>query len=354
MLGLYVHIPFCRQKCFYCDFFSVKYEEHLAKKYVAAIIERAAQYKNFKLDTIYIGGGTPSALSKNQIEELLKGINDTFNLSLLKEYTFELNPESSSKEKFELLRKYGVNRVSIGLQSDDDVYLKSLGRVHNFYQFVSALETARNAGFENINLDLIYGFPNQTLTQWRQTLLNAVSFNCPHISLYPLSVERNTFFYKKAIMTDDDLQKQMYEKSCEILSLNAFEHYEISNWAKENRYGLHNLNYWRNCQYLALGAGASGYFKGHRYKNTTDIKKYIGADEIKTEIETIDDKTFETESVILGLRLLNEGVSETQFKNKTQVLQELLDAKILVKENNKIKLSRDYVFISNSVLSRLV
>ncbi|MDR2191847.1 MAG: radical SAM family heme chaperone HemW [Endomicrobium sp.] len=354
MLGLYVHIHFCRQKCFYCDFFSVKYDKYLAQKYVAAIAKHALQYKNIQLDTIYIGGGTPSVLCENKIEKLLESINNAFNLRQLKEYTFELNPESASEEKFEILKKYGVNRISVGLQSDYDAYLKSLGRVHNFSQFIAALETAKKVGFENINLDLIYGFPNQTLEQWRHTLLNAVSFDCPHISLYPLSVEENTPFYKNAITTDDDLQRQMYEKACEILSSNGFEHYEISNWAKKNRQSLHNSNYWRNCQYLALGAGASGYFKGQRYKNTADIGKYIAGGKIKTEIENIDGKTFETESIILGLRLINEGAPETIFKNKTQILQELLDAKMLVKEKGRIKLSRDYIFISNLVLSRFI
>ena len=354
MLGLYIHIPFCRKKCFYCDFFSVKYDEYLAKKYVAAIIEHAKTTNAAAIDTIYIGGGTPSVLSDNQIEKLLQGITDTFNLSQLKEFTFELNPESASKEKFEILKKYGVNRVSIGLQSDDDIYLKTIGRVHNFSQFVIALNNARDAGFENINLDLIYGLPGQTLKQWEQTLLTAVSFNCPHISLYPLTVEENTVFYKNNIKTEDGLQKQMYEKACEILSANAFTHYEISNWVKPGKESLHNSNYWRNYQYLALGAGASGYFNGQRYKNTADIEKYINGGEIRTEVENIDEKTFETESIILGLRLLNEGVPETQFKNKTQILKELLDAKMLVKENEKIKLSQDYVFTSNSVLERFV
>jgi len=274
MLGLYIHIPFCRKKCFYCDFFSVKYDEYLAEKYVAAIIDHAKAF-NSAVDTIYIGGGTPSVLSENQIETLLTGIAEAFNLSQIKEFTFELNPESASKEKFKILRKYGVNRVSIGLQSDDDVYLKTIGRIHNFPQFIAALENARNAGFKNINLDLIYGLPGQTLMQWEKTLLNAVSFDCPHISLYPLTVEENTFFYKNNIKTDDGLQKQMYEKACEILSANGFSHYEISNWAKPEKESLHNSNYWRNYQYLALGAGASGYFNGQRYKNTADIEKYI-------------------------------------------------------------------------------
>jgi oxygen-independent coproporphyrinogen-3 oxidase len=240
------------------------------------------------------------------------------------------------------------------LQSDNDINLKSLGRVHNFYEFVSALENARAAGFENINLDLIYGLPNQTLRQWEQTLLNAVSFNCPHISLYPLSVEPDTPFYKNGVKTDDGLQKYMYEISCEILSMHNFSHYEISNWAKKNKFSLHNLNYWRNMEYIALGAGAAGYYQRQRYKNVCDIEKYIAGGEIKTEIEKIGNETFETEAIILGLRLLDEGVAQDKFKNKRQILQKLLNDKMLVKENDRIKIAPDYVFISNSILSQFV
>ncbi|MDR1942390.1 MAG: radical SAM family heme chaperone HemW [Endomicrobium sp.] len=360
MTGLYIHIPFCRRKCFYCDFFSVKYDETLADKYIGSLGAHAAQYLKTAIDTVYIGGGTPSVLSENQIEKLLNLIAGAFDLSGLKEFTFELNPESASKRKFGILRSAGVNRISLGLQSDDDTSLKLLGRVHDFKTFVSAVDDARDCGFENINLDLIYGFPGQTLKEWKRALVNALSFKSPHISLYPLSVEQGTPFYDRGVQTDDALQKDMYEAAEQEFAKAGLIHYEISNWAKRGFESLHNLNYWRNSDYLALGPGACGYFGKARYTNVKNIKEYIDlirlGDDVRTDVEIIDEKTFETENIILGLRLLEEGVHRKNFKSpaNTAALEEFLRQKILICDSEKIKLAKEYVFVSNQVLSKFI
>jgi oxygen-independent coproporphyrinogen-3 oxidase len=359
--GLYIHIPFCRKKCFYCDFFSVRYDEESAGRYVKAVTAHALKYSKTKIGTVYIGGGTPSVLLPSQIDNLLKGVCESFDASGLKEFTFELNPESASKEKFAILKNSGVNRISLGLQSDDDASLNLLGRVHDFKTFVSALDAAEISGFENINLDLIYGFPGQTLKDWKRALSVALSFGVAHISLYPLSVEEGTPFYGCCVRTDDALQRKMYDAASEEFEKAGFIHYEISNWAKRGFESVHNSNYWRNLSYLALGAGACGYFGGVRYTNAGGVQEYVdsvfsGREIKKTDIEIIDKKTFETETIILGLRLLEEGVSRDCFKTAENVLalEELLRRKTLVCDNGRIKLAKDSVFVSNQILSNFI
>lgn len=353
MLGLYIHIPFCKQKCFYCDFFSVNYNNSLADKYISSIINHSKKYKNTKIDTIYIGGGTPSVLSVKQIKTLLENISKIFNINKIKEFTFELNPESATKEKLQLLKNLGVNRLSIGLQSVDDKDLKQLGRIHNFKTFSNAFNMAKKAGFENINLDLIYGLPNQTLKEWEKVLKKALKFNSAHISLYPLAIEQDTKFYLNGTSTDDEVQRLMYDKSVKMLEKSNYIHYEISNWAKKGKESIHNSNYWRNFEYIGLGAGACGYYNKTRYKNIANIQKYIENPNILQEKELVSSKTKETEAIILGLRLLKEGIDMSKFENKKNIenLKKLLNENILIKNKNIIKIHKNYVYTSNSIFS---
>ncbi|AKL97479.1 radical SAM family heme chaperone HemW [Endomicrobium proavitum] len=356
MTGLYIHIPFCKQKCFYCDFFSVKYDNALADKYVEAVISHAGQYKPVKVSTIYIGGGTPSVLSEKQIAQLLTSINKTFDISLLTEFTCELNPESVTPEKLKILKDNGVNRLSIGLQSSQDKDLQALGRIHNFDTFAQAFKFARETGFNNINLDLIYGLPNQTLSDWQKNLNEALQFNSEHISLYPLTIEPNTPLYANGTSTDDTLQRRMYEAAAEIFKKAGFKHYEISNWAKAGKESIHNSNYWRNAEYIALGAGASGYYNKKRYKIVEDIEKYIKQINLFIDEEVITDDICETETIILGLRLLNEGVDVKYFKSAAHkaALERFLSQKLLVLKNDRIMLAKNAVFTSNQILSEFV
>ncbi|MBQ3833992.1 MAG: radical SAM family heme chaperone HemW, partial [Elusimicrobia bacterium] len=275
MKGLYVHIPFCRRKCFYCDFVSVGYDENFVNKYLTALEKEAEKYKTEKLKTIYIGGGTPSVLSVYQLDTLISIIKNNFDVSNICEWSFEANPESITKEKLCLLLQSGITRLSFGLQSVFDDRLRILGRLHNYEDFKKVYFLARETGFDNINIDLMFGVPEQTIDEWGKTIKEVLYLNPQHISLYPLTIEEGTVFYKNNVFVDTDMQAQMYKNTCEILKENNFEHYEISNWAREQKYSHHNKLYWQNKEYIGLGAAASSYYKRYRYKNETNILKYI-------------------------------------------------------------------------------
>ncbi|MDR1400782.1 MAG: radical SAM family heme chaperone HemW [Endomicrobium sp.] len=360
MLGLYIHVPFCSQKCLYCNFFSVRYNDVLANKYVCALSRHAAKFKGKKIDSVYIGGGTPSVLSLRQLQQLSQSLHGTFDISEVREFTFELNPESVSKEKLRFLREIGVNRLSVGLQSVEDMSLKFLGRLHDFKTFCSVYDMARKENFDNINIDLIYGLPNQTLRDWEQVIKKTLAFNSEHLSLYPLSVERNTPFYRSNVITCDDVQRHMYDRAAEDLANKGYIHYEVSNWSKQNRESFHNTNYWRNFEYLGLGAGAAGYLGRERYKNIEDVSRYVDLlkDGCNVEIENeyIDGKIYEVETIILGLRLLNEGLDVSYFKKPKHysVLLECLEDGTLKIEYDKVKLTEKCVFIFNHIASKFV
>lgn len=357
MKGLYIHIPFCRQKCFYCDFFSLKYIERLAGQYIKALSIHAGGYKNTAVDTVYVGGGTPSVLSESQIKLLMKTVVDRFDLKSVREFTFEMNPESCCEKKLGILKDSGVNRLSLGLQSSDDKILKVLGRAHDFAAFKKAYKQVGRAGFDNFNLDLIYGLPGQSAQDWEKELETAVGFGCGHISLYPLSIENKSVFFQKGVQTDDNLQRRMYEKAEDFLAGKGYCHYEISNWSKPGKQSLHNGNYWRNFEYIALGAGASGYENRYRYSNIGNIEKYIElvskSMSAKSENIFIGDKEYEAEKIMLGLRLLDEGVDIKDFSGQDSlaVLGKFLKENLLVNDGGKIKLSKNAVFTSNIIMS---
>jgi oxygen-independent coproporphyrinogen-3 oxidase len=360
MTGLYIHIPFCRQKCFYCDFFSTRYNVDLSDKYIDSLIKHSKKFKNKKISSIYIGGGTPSVLSSHQIQKLLSSLNNIFNFTEVKEFTFELNPESVSKEKLHILKEFGVNRLSIGLQSVEDKSLKYLGRAHDFKTFCTVYDMARNNEFDNINVDLIYGLPDQTVSDWKSVLEKTLLFKSQHLSLYPLAIEKSTPFYKEGVVTCDKLQREMYDKTVEILERRGYVHYEISNWTKKKKESFHNTNYWRNLEYIGLGAGACGYLDKNRYKNIESIEKYINFIEnnlgCTIENEYIDEQLYATETIILGLRFLSEGLSVKCFNSTKhkEVLLKCLKEKTLIQEEDKIKLAKEFVFLFNQVVSEFI
>ena len=357
MLGLYVHIPFCTRKCFYCDFVSVAYVEELATNYLIALEKEAEKYKGERIDTIYVGGGTPSTLSVDQLKQTAKIITSCFNVSNCKEITVELNPESATKEKLKLLFDARVTRISFGLQSIYDQNLTVLGRLHNYEKFKQAYYDARETGFDNINIDLMYGIPNQTLNSWEKTLREVLKLESQHISLYPLTVEPNTPFYKKKVEPNTDLQAKMYDFACSFLKESKFEHYEISNWAKEKKYSLHNKLYWRNKGYIGLGTSASSYYKRYRYKNNTNVIKYIenilNNKNIIIEKEYITDELYNKEKIMLGLRLA-EGVDIKYFENNKNVLNKYVNENLLVVENDRVKFTQKALFVSNSILADFI
>jgi len=274
MYGLYVHIPFCKKKCKYCDFTSIKYDTGLAGIYTRALIEEAQRYKGVSLATVFIGGGTPTTLTLENLADIFKSIYKNFDCQL-SEITVEANPESLSKEKLQLLKSLGVTRLSIGVQSFSNEELASLGRVHNSRDFWVALENARQTGFMNINIDLIYGLAGQTLREWQNNLKSALCARTEHISIYPLTVEPDTDFFKSNVKTEENLQSDMYEWTLDFMENAGYEHYEISNWALPGYRSSHNMIYWQNGEYIGLGTAAASYLNGKRWKNECNVKEYI-------------------------------------------------------------------------------
>ncbi|MDR0915477.1 MAG: radical SAM family heme chaperone HemW [Endomicrobium sp.] len=361
-VSLYVHIPFCYSKCFYCGFFSIKYSQLIVDEYITALIKEMQHFQEQSIHSVYIGGGTPSILSIKQMQRLLNAIGKFFNLNKLQEFTFEVNPDSISIDKLKLLKSFCVNRLSIGLQSINDKLLTYLGRTYNFQLFLKIYEAARKEAFNNINIDLIYGFPKHIMNDWIQTLSTVLSLNSEHLSLYPMSIEMNTVFYKKHFNIDNKLQRKMYDIAVKMLNYNKYVHYEISSWEKRNNKSIHNVSYWNNCEYIGIGAGACGYINHIRYKNIDNVPKYISLIKtnninVKIEHEKINKATHILESILLGLRLLENGVNIKFFKLYKQhylALKKCLNNKTLINNAGKIKLNPKYIFVSNQILKEFV
>jgi oxygen-independent coproporphyrinogen-3 oxidase len=341
-VSLYLHIPFCKRRCLYCDFVTVSGKNHLIPSYLDAlekeIQEAASALPSYaRVHTIYFGGGTPSLLPANLTVKLLDQIRSLFPVQEEMEITLEMNPGTLQLGFLEGLRETGVNRLSIGLQSAIDSELRSLGRIHNFNQFLETFASARKLGFENISVDLIYGIPGQTVDSWSVTLKKCLELEPSHLSLYSLNIEEETPFGRMVAegaleLPDGDLMADMYEYATDKLAERSFEQYEISNWASRKPDGsihpsLHNLQYWRNLPYLGFGTGAHGSAGGVRTSNTTQIEDYLqraASGEKKpyplgfasSEWQAIDKFERMQETMMLGLRLTEEGLSEVEFARR--------------------------------------
>ncbi|MBI4297034.1 MAG: radical SAM family heme chaperone HemW [Chloroflexi bacterium] len=281
-LSLYIHIPFCRAKCLYCNFNSYPGLEALIPDYVSALIEEtglwAVEVRSYQVQTIYLGGGTPSLLNPGEVAQILGQARATFSVATEPEVTLEANPGTVDQAWLEAARKAGVSRLSLGVQSFQHGFLRLLGRIHTTAQARQAFRWARQASFDNINLDLIYGLPHQTLLQWRSDLEAALALSPEHISLYCLTLEPGTPLadaLPPQARPDPDLAAEMYALSEDMLGTEGFDHYEISNWAREGRRCRHNLTYWHNLPYLGLGAGAHSYLHGYRFANAASPQDYI-------------------------------------------------------------------------------
>ena len=310
--SLYIHIPFCESICDYCDFSKLQYFRNFADKYLLALEKELAERVNNKdLKTIYIGGGTPTSLDDDQFETLLKMV-EPYSKKVV-EYTVEANPESLTLSKIKLLKKYGVNRLSIGVESTDDQILKSINRKHTFADVRDATKIARENGIENINLDLIIGLPNVSEKMLLKDIKNILSLNPDHISCYSLTVHEHTVFYINGITEPiEEFAYDAYKYIDAELKKAGYIHYEISNWSKPGRESKHNLTYWNNEKYYGIGLSASGYIDDIRYKNTTNFNKYISfINEIDEEIVTKKDE-IEYE-IMLKLRT-KYGLDLEQFK----------------------------------------
>jgi len=324
-LGIYVHVPFCRSKCQYCDFYSLATkEDKIIDGYLDAVcdhIKEAGELApNYKVDTIYFGGGTPSFFGADGMAVILTTIRRNFDVDNNAEITFECNPDSVSDRLLHRLRAEGFNRVSLGIQSDDDEMLKKLGRPHNYAQAVGAYHRIRKAGFRNVSVVLMYGLPGQTLLQWQETLDSVLRLLPEHISCYGLKVEEGTPFaeMKDALnLPDDDLQAEMYLTAVEILQSRGFKQYEISNFCRRNMYSRHNMKYWTGGEYLGFGPSASSDFAGKRFTLKRDLQAYIAAirdgGDIMEEMEEIPMRERAGEYLMLRLRT-SMGIDRSEYE----------------------------------------
>ncbi|GAB4308619.1 MAG: radical SAM family heme chaperone HemW [Phototrophicales bacterium] len=368
-LSIYLHIPFCTTKCTYCSFNTYVNIEALIPNFVEALIQEikiiGASNIYHTVHTIYFGGGTPSLLTIDQFDAILAAITQSFSVLNEAEISIEANPNDLSVNYLKELRRLGINRLSIGMQSAIDQELNLFARRHDNQTVVTAVQQARDAGFNNINLDLIYGFPYQTLTTWEKSLEQVLSFSPEHISLYALGLEEGTPLKSwvekgKLPLPDDDLAADMYEFATEVLR-QTYLQYEISNWAKSGFECLHNLQYWRNAPYIGLGPGAHGYANGIRYSTILSPQQYIqllkNANEPKLQFPItpavhdytlVDQSTEIAETLITNLRLLHEGVHLSDFEHRFGVSLMQLHGNLLKKfeKQGLLQITKDRVLLT--------
>lgn len=356
----YIHIPFCNKICSYCDFCKMYYNKELVDKYLNALEkEIELLYKNEVLETIYIGGGTPSCLSIEQLEKLFK-ILEKLKKSKNMEYTIEGNIDSTSLEKLKLYKKYGINRLSFGIETINKKQFSFLNRNISLEDTKKTIEIARKLDFNNINLDLMYALPNETMEDLEKDLEFLMSLNVEHISTYSLIIEEHTMLYNQKVKNiKEDIDAKMYEYICKILNKNNYIHYEISNFSKEGYYSKHNTCYWDNKNYYGFGLGSASYIKNKRINNTRNIKDYLNGKYIKEEEIIYDDDKIDYE-IILNLRK-KEGINLDDFKNKFhKSLKKIYDYKYLVEKNfiqeknNHLFIPEDKWYISNEIITRIM
>ena len=370
-ISLYIHIPFCAQKCLYCDFPSFARKDHLRKAYIEAlnkeIINLREKHNNLEINTIFIGGGTPSVLEADELECLLKEVAK-LNMAKDIEYSMECNPGNLTEEKLEVMKKYGVNRISMGLQAKQDNLLKGLGRIHNYKTFKENFLLAKKVGFNNINVDLMFGLPNQRLNEWEETLREIISLEPAHISAYSLIIEEGTAFYNlyendKLKLPTEEEERKMYHLAKKILEENGFNQYEISNYAKEGKECRHNLAYWNMDNWIGVGSAAASYINGKRIKNISSVEGYINSINEKREAveEIINNSKNDNmeEFMFMGLRKIN-GIDENEFKNRFsmnindvygEILNKYIDEGFLIRKSGRIFLSEKGIEISNIIMA---
>jgi len=379
-VSLYIHIPFCRAKCAYCDFNSYPGLDHLFEKYVCALqteMRWGSWRRSLKVKTIYLGGGTPTVLLLTFLDEVLNACREHFIVAEETEITVEANPGTVDGSYLAGLLEMGVNRLSLGAQSFRDDELRLLGRIHTAAQAVESYRLARQAGFGNVNLDLIYGLPRQTLSSWQATLRQTIHLRPDHLSLYCLTVEDDTLLGERIArgelpVPDPDLAAEMYTLAEEALDRAGYVHYEISNWAQPGHECYHNLTYWRNRSYLGLGAGAHSYFDKKRWYNVLSPAEYnarLQADwqgpflpSVK-EVEEIDETLEMAETMILGLRLVEEGVRLVDFRERFgrelmdvygREIGEMRQAGLLEVDGERVRLTARGRLLGNEVFQRFL
>lgn len=325
-VGIYVHIPFCKQKCKYCDFISFDDKQEVQEKYIECLIKEIdnCEHKGVEVNTIYFGGGTPSFLESNLIIKVLNCIKDRFILQKNCEITIEINPGTVDKRKLEDYFKAGFNRVSIGLQSTQNRLLRTIGRIHTYEEFENCYQDVKNVGFENINVDLMLGLPTQSLGELEESIIKVADFNPNHISLYSLILEEGTVLKKDIeaglyTLPSEDEERKTYHLAKNLLEQNGYIQYEISNFAKKGFESRHNVNCWKQKEYLGFGLAAHSYFEKIRFSNTEDFNKYIESQKENVQInETQTAEMQKKEYMLLGFRLL-KGISISEFERKFEI-----------------------------------
>ena len=358
--SLYIHIPFCEHICGYCDFTKLFYNEKFSKLYLEALFEELDSYKIGKMETIYIGGGTPTSLSDEEFDRLLCKASSYLDKDA--EFTCEANVENLSSEKLALMEKYGVTRLSIGVQSSHDERLKSLGRCHSFLDAIKVVNEAKKHNFDSINVDLIYGFPRESIDELKEDLENILALDVDHISIYSLSVLPGTIFYNNKVKEQNqDESRDFYDLILKTLREHGYERYEVSNFARNKKYSRHNLTYWQDKQYYGVGLGASGYIGDVRYTNTKSLDKYL-KHEFIAEKEVVTPE-LDLEYYLLTNLRLEKGFSRQEFKDrfgvdfvskyKDEVLSLEKKSQIIVSDD-RIMLSDEGLLIMDSILIKLI
>lgn len=378
-LELYLHIPFCVKKCNYCDFLSAPAGEETRAAYVDALLEEIRGFdepEDYEVVTVFFGGGTPSILPGQAIFRIMEALREKFSFRKEAEITLEANPGTVDKEKLSFYKKAGINRLSFGLQSADAEELKKLGRIHTWEKFLESFQLAREAGFSNINVDLMSALPGQTKESWEKTLRQVLALQPEHISAYSLIIEEGTPFYQlyekdverrdageePELIPSEEEERAMYEATGRILKEQGYLHYEISNYAKPGCECRHNLGYWQRRDYLGFGLGASTLLNPVRYKNTEDLEAYLGGDFSKKEFFVLTKDNQIEETMFLGLRVL-EGVSKEQFREQfscelrvvyRKELEKLEKEGLLEEEGDFVRLTSRGIDLSNPVLAEFL
>ena len=376
-LGIYIHIPFCKKKCEYCDFISFSDKYGQVQVYIEALCKDIKKYavdvKEYSINTIYIGGGTPSHIDANYIKQILAEIKNNYNVSEKCEITIEVNPGTINKEKLLVYKEIGINRISIGLQTTHTRLLNLIGRIHSFEEFSYTYSIAREIGFKNINVDLMLALPTQTIEELEESAREIIKLNPEHISIYSLILEEGTELYKKVeagelSLLDEELERKMYWKTKEMFENAGYKHYEISNFSKPNLESKHNLNCWYQEEYLGFGIAAHSYLKNKRFSRTENLEEYIT--NIKEEnfeknifIEELQDREKKAkEYMLLGLRKI-EGVSISAFERKFEInplfyfrfeISKLEEMNLLEVDLDNIKLTEKGLDLANVAFEEFI
>ena len=369
-LGIYIHIPFCKQKCTYCDFISYSDKNNLVEKYMRELKQEiknnADNVNKYKISTIYIGGGTPSYIESKHIVEILETIKQKYNIDQNVEVTIEVNPGTVTKEKLQDYIKAGINRISIGLQTTNNQLLQVIGRIHTYEEFLNTYNLARDVGFKNINVDLMIGLPKQTIEDVNESLEKIINLEPEHISVYSLIVEEGTPIAKKIEkgeleLPSEELERKEYWQVKETLESIGYKHYEISNFAKVGYESKHNMNCWNQKEYLGFGVAAHSYINQKRFSNVEKIEEYLQKKEpIIHEIQDLENQ--KKEYMLLGLRKI-DGIKISSFKNKfgcnpimefKNELNKLVEEELIEIDLDEIKLTKKGIDLANIVWEEFV